>query len=77
LREYRLRTGVAVSTLSYICGLSSTDHYARLERGDYDMRLSTLCVLAASLGVEPWELLHPSVGECVNDALDRAVRGET
>src|SRR5688572_27255437 len=60
LRQLREDRGLTQEKLSEVAGLEYK-HYQAVEAGRKpDLRLSTLVKLAKGLGLEPWELLHPS-----------------
>ena len=63
LRQLRENRGFTQEKLAEQAGLEYK-HYQAVEAGrKLDFRLSTLVKLAKGLGLEPWELLHPTAPE--------------
>ena len=63
LRHLRAITGLTQEKLAEKAGLKYK-HYQAVEAGRKpDVRLSTVEKLAKALGIEPWELLHPTIAE--------------
>ena len=63
LRLLRENLGLTQEQLAEQAGLEYK-HYQAVEAGrKKDLRLSTLLKLAKGLGLEPWELLHPTTPE--------------
>lgn len=58
IRRRRLHLGLSQESLADICGLHRT-YIGSVERGERNLSLRSLELIAASLGLEPFMLLRP------------------
>lgn len=68
VRQLRREKGVSQEAFAHAVGIDRS-YFGSIERGERNVSLDNICLIAEGLGVEPWELLRfdeaaePSNGE--------------